>query len=73
MAIGYYIVVKLQEEGIEDVDDLEIVDKYFLKQLTENLKRPGDQINEVGVMVLIPDLKLGAKSQKRLEADSNIL
>ena len=66
-------MVKLQEEGIEDVDDLEIVDKYFLKQLTENLKRPGDQINEVGVMVLMPDLKLGAKSQKRLEADSNIL
>ena len=66
-------MVKLQEEGIEDVDDLEIVDKYFLKQLTDNLKRPGDQINEVGVMVLMPDLKLGAKSQKRLEADSNIL
>ena len=66
-------MVKLQEEGIEDVDDLEIVDKYSLKQLTDNLKRPGDQINEVGVMVLMPDLKLGAKSQKRLEADSNIL
>ena len=31
MAIGYYIVVKLQEEGIEDVDDLEKVDKYSPK------------------------------------------
>ena len=27
MAIGHDTVVKLQEEGIKDVDDLEIVDK----------------------------------------------
>ena len=44
-AIAQDTVVNLQEEGIEGVDDLELVDIYFLKQLTDNLERPGGQIN----------------------------
>ena len=31
MAIEYDMLVKLQEEGIKDVNDLEMVDKDFLK------------------------------------------
>ena len=38
MAIKYYTVVKLQKEFNKDVDDLEMTDKDFLKQLIDNLK-----------------------------------
>ena len=61
MAIGYYIVVKLQEEGIEDVDDLEIVDKDFLKQLTDKLKHLGGHINVGGAIIATPYFKFGVK------------
>ena len=30
MAIWNDTVAKLQEEGVEDIDDLDMVDKYFL-------------------------------------------
>ena len=67
------MVVKLQEEGIEDVDDLEMVDKDFLKQFIDNLKRPGNQINLGGEMVVTPYFKFDENLHMRLEADSNIL
>ena len=38
-----------------------MVDKYFLKHLTDNLKLPGGQINVDDVMVLTPYFKFGAK------------
>ena len=61
MVIGHGTVEKLQEEGIKYLDDLEMVDKDLLKQLTCNLKHPGRQINVGGTMVATPDLKFGAK------------
>ena len=54
-------MVNIQKDGIKDVDDLEMVDKDLLKQLTCNLKHPGRQINVGGTMVATPDLKFGAK------------
>ena len=66
-------VEKLQEEGIKDVEYLNMVDKNFIKQLTDNLKRPGGQVNVGGVMVATPDINFGAKSQMRLETASNLV
>ena len=45
-----------------------MVDKDFINQSTDNLKRPGSQINVGGEMVVIPDFKFGEKLQKILEA-----
>ena len=73
MAIGKYAVVKIQEEGIEDMDDLEMFDKNFLKHLTDNLRFPGSQIEFGGAIVVTPAFKFGTKSQMRLEAASNIV
>ena len=61
-------VMKLQEEGIKDVDYLEMFDKDFLKQLIDNLKCPGGQINVGGAMVATTAFKFGVKVQIRLEA-----
>ena len=72
-AIAQYTVVKLQEEKICGVDDLELVDKYFIKQLIDNLKLPCGQINVGGAMIVAPDFYSGAKSQMILEAASNIV
>ena len=46
-----------------------MADKEFLKQLTDNLKRPSGQINGGGETVATPDLKFGTKSQMRLKSD----
>ena len=73
MRIGHNIVAKLQEEGIEDVNDLGLVDNYFLNQITDNLKQPSGQINVGGVMVATPALKFGEKLQMRLDAALNIV
>ena len=73
MVIGHDMVLKSQEKGIEDVDDLKTVDKDFLNQLIDNLKRLCGQINFGGVMIATPFFKFCAKSQMRLEAASNIL
>ena len=59
MAIGHYTVVKIQEEGIEDVDDLDMVDMYFINQLTDNLKLRGGKINVGGAIVATPYFKFG--------------
>ena len=60
------MVVKLSEERIKDVDDLSMVDKYFLNQVKYNLKRPVVQINVGGAMITMPDFRFGEKSQVRL-------
>ena len=38
-----------------------MVDKDFIKNLTENLKLPGDHINLGGVMFASPSFKFGEK------------
>ena len=50
-----------------------MVDKYFLKQLINNLKCPGGHINLGGVMVAIPPFKFGAKLQMRFESALNLV
>ena len=50
-----------------------MVDKDFLKQLTDYLKRSGGQINVGGVTVATPDFKFGVKFQMILEAASDIV
>ena len=50
-----------------------MVDKYFLEELTDNLKHPGDKINVGGVMVATPDFNYGAKLKKILEAAANLV
>ena len=50
-----------------------MVNKYFLEQLIDNLKRPGRQNTVGGAMVAIPDFMFGAKLQMTLEAASNLV
>ena len=66
VAIGRYLVVKFQEEGIKDGGGLDMVDKDFLKQLTDNLKRPCGKINVSCAMVATPYFKFGSKLHMRL-------
>ena len=73
MAIEKDMAEKLQEEEIEYVDDLEMVDNNFIKQLIDNLKQPGGHINVGGSMVVMSDLKVFAKQQMILEHKSNIV
>ena len=67
MVIGHNVVVNIQEDFIKDVDDLDMVDKDFIKQLTDNLKWPGDQINVCCAMLETPAFNFGAKLQMILE------
>ena len=50
-----------------------MVDKKFLNQLTDNLKRPGGHINVGGAMIATPYFNYGANLQMRLEASSDIV
>ena len=50
-----------------------MVNKYFIKQLTDNLKRPGEQINMGCVMVVTPYFNFGTKLRMRLEVASNLV
>ena len=73
MAIEHDVMVIFQGEGISNVDYLEIFDKYFLEQLTDNLKIYDGQINVGGTMVTTPDFMFGVKLQMRLEYASNLV
>ena len=55
------------------MDDLDIVNKYFLKQLINSLKISGVQIDVGSTIIAMLDFKFGVKSQMRLESASNIL
>ena len=72
MAIPHATVIKLQDEGINDPDDLTDFTKDSLMQVAENLRKPGDRIPNpdpnapVGSTIPRPSYVFGAKSQKRL-------
>jgi hypothetical protein len=76
MAIPHGTVVQLAQEGIDTVDDLLDFDKDSLKQVADNLRRPGGRIPDplagqpngppVGATLPTPPFVFGAKSQKRL-------
>ena len=73
MSIGHDMVMNLQEEEIKYVYYLDMISKYFLKQLTDNLKFLGVQISFGCAMVVMLDFKFGAKVQIILESASNIV
>ena len=51
MAIEHNMTTKPQGTGIDDVDDFEMFDEYFLKQLPDNLKFPVVHIDVGGGIV----------------------
>lgn len=78
MAIPHATRMQLQTEGLEFVDDLSEFDKESLKQLIENLRKPGGTIPDPnpnaqpGAVIPTPPFILGAKSHSRLQAAVDI-
>jgi len=72
MVILHLTVIKLQDEGIDDPDDLTDFTKDSLMQVAENLRKPGDRIPNPdpnapqGSTIPRPSYVFGAKLQKRL-------
>ena len=72
MAIPHATVVELQHEGIVTVSDLVDFDKESLKQVADNLCRPGGRIPDPtpgaaqGATIPKPPFVFGSKSQTRL-------
>ena len=66
--------IQLQTEGIEEVTDLLEFNDDSLKQLVENLRKPGGTIPDPnpmadpGAVIRTPSFVLGAKSYTRLQA-----
>jgi hypothetical protein len=72
MGLTNETVNKLVEEGIDDPDNLSDFDKDMLKQVAENLRKPGGRIPNpdpnapAGSTIETPPFPFGAKSQKRM-------
>lgn len=72
MGLTNATVNKIVEEGIDDPEDLADFDKDTLKQVAENLRKPGGRIPNpdpnapAGSTIERPPYTFGAKSQKRL-------
>jgi len=68
MAIPNATRIQLQQEGIEHLADLLDFDKEALRQVAENLRRPGgrvpnpDPAADPGDTILTPPFVFGAKS-----------
>jgi hypothetical protein len=79
MAIPHETRMQLQEEGIDDVSDLADFDKDTLKQVADNLRRPGGRVPNpdpgavAGAMIPTPPFVFGAKSQMRLLAACDLI
>ena len=87
MAIPRPKLLQLQNEGITRVDNLAEFDKKMLHQIAENLRRPGDIIQDPNYVppspmpvpapivptVPTPPLIFGAKSQKRLQVAYDLI
>ena len=79
MAIPHATRIQLQEEGIDDVGDLVDFDKETLKQVADNLRRPGGRVPNPdpgappGAMISTPPFVFGAKSQMRLLAACDLV
>ena len=65
-------------EGLETVDDLAEFDDESLKQITDNLRRPGGRIPDpnpgaaTGATIPAPSFVFGVKSQLRLKSATTI-
>ncbi len=72
MAIPPATRTQLREEGIDTVLDLADFDKDTLKQVADNLRRPGGRVPEpdpgaaAGATIPTPTSVFGSKSQMRL-------
>jgi hypothetical protein len=74
MAIPHATRVQLQQEGIDHDVDLADFEKDTLKQVADNLRRPGGRVPDTdpgaaaGATILTPSFVFGAKSQMWLLA-----
>ena len=79
MAIPAATRIQLQEEGIDTVNDLVDFDKDTLKQVADNLRRPGGRVPDpdpgaaAGATIPTPLFVFGAKSQMRLLAACDLV
>ena len=79
MVILHATVLQPSHEGIVSVSDLIDFDKESIKQISENLRRPGGRIAdptpgaEEGSIIPTPPFVFGAKSQARLQVACNLV
>lgn len=79
MAIPAATVPALNAEGIDGPDDLAEFDEKGIQQVVDGLRKPGDRIPNpdpqapAGATIPRPPYVLGAKSQKRLTAVSDLV
>ena len=79
MGIPCATMVQMQHERIQSIADLADFDKESLKQLADNLRKPGGRIpdpdpNAVeGATIPTPAFTYGAKSQKRLTVACDLI
>jgi hypothetical protein len=79
MAIPHATRVQLQADGIDDVSNLVDFDKDTLKQVAENLRRPGGRVLSPdpgaaeGAMIPTSPFVFGAKLQMRLLAACDLV
>ena len=79
MAIPHATVLQVSHEGIDTVSDLAEFDKSPLKQIADNLRRPGGRIADpspgagAGATIPTPPFVFGAKSQMRMEVACNLI
>ena len=79
MAIPNATVIQLANEGILTVADLSDFDKQSIKQIADNLRRPGGRVQDptpgatVGATIPTPPFVFGSKSQTRLEVAGNLV
>ena len=74
MALPRATRATIGEEGLNDIDDLVEFDSDSMKQITDNIRRPGGRIPDphptaaIGATISTPTFVFGAKSQIRLAA-----
>ena len=79
MGIARETVLKLQQEGINEPDDLVEFDKDTLNQVAENLRKPGERVPNpdpnaaAGSTIQRAPYVFGAKSHKRLLETSELV
>lgn len=79
MGLPAATIAQLANEGIVAVDDLADFDKSTLKQLAENLRRPGGRVPDpdpnapAGATIPTPSFVFGAKSQKRISVACDLV
>jgi hypothetical protein len=79
MAIPHATVLQLSHEGIDAVSDLSEFDMSSLKQIADNLRRPGGRVADpspgagAGATIPTPAFVFGAKSQMRIEVACNLI